>query len=190
MGRIVQTREERLFDLVWEWGCYANRGVGVESTRLAYLESTIARLGRQMFGKSQAPEDIAQFVKQLHCEQELKNLGFPDGLRRQAETSSGQGGYENKSRYMMQEYLCSKQVWEDGRVSETVVFSDLVHELPALCSLQRALRQKVGTLGLTVEINPSSNLMIAGLGLLDEHPIWRLSQPLDDIPTSIGLYWQ
>ena len=182
VGRIVQTREERLFDLVWEWACYAHRGVAVESTRLAYLESSVARLGRLIFGGSPTPEDIVQFVELLHCEHELKALGFPNRSMCQASTSTGPGGERSKSRHLMQEYLRSTQVWGNGRVLETIVISDLGHELEALCSLQRALRQSVGALGLTVEVNPSSNLMIAGLGLLDEHPIWRLSQPLDDIP--------
>ncbi len=182
VGRIVQPREERLFDLVWEWTCYANQGVSVDSTRLAYLESSITRLSRQMFGESKAPDDIAQFIKYLHSEHELKDLGFPDGLITQMQTSSGKSGLVNKSRHLLHEYLCSKQVWENGRVLETVAFIDLEHELSALCCLQRSLRKKVGKMGLIVEVNPSSNLMIAGLGILDEHPIWRLSQPLDDIP--------
>ena len=190
VGRIVQTREERLFDLVWEWGCYANRGVVVESTRLAYLESAIARLGRETFGGSPTPEELLQFVRGLHCEHELKALGFPDGTWFQRLDSICPDGYENKSRKLVQDYLRSTQVWRNGRVSETIVTNDLDHELEALCSLQRALRQKVGTLGLTVEVNPSSNLLISGLGLLDEHPIWRLSQPLDDIPPLSGLHRQ
>ena len=164
VGRIVQTREERLFDLVWEWGCYADRDVGVESTRLAYLGSTISRLGRQMFGGSPTTEDIVQFVVLLHREHELKALGFPDRLMHQTFRSTDLDGYENKSRKLMQDYLRSAQVWEGGRVLETIVTSDLGHEKEALCSLQRALRKKVGKLGFTVEVNPSSNLMIAGLG--------------------------
>ena len=74
------------------------------------------------------------------------------------------------------------RVWRNGRVLETIVFDELGHELEALRSLQRALRQKVGMLGLTVEVNPSSNLLISDLGHLQEHPIWRLSQPLDEVP--------
>ena len=42
----------------------------------------------------------------------------------------------------------------------------------------------MGTRGLTVEVNPSSNLLIGDLGRIDEHPIWRLRpvRPIDDIP--------
>ena len=183
-GQVIQTREERLFDLVWEWDCYANRGVGGESGRLAYLQSNIVRLAREMFEvkASLTPEDLIHFVRELHCEQQLKTLGFPDGSRYLAPTAARSEGDETESRKLMQRYLRNTRVWWNGRVLETIVFDKLEHELEALHSLQRALRQKVGTLGLTVEVNPSSNLLISDLGLLEEHPIWRLSQPLDEVP--------
>ena len=183
-GQVIQTREERLFDLVWEWDCYVNRGVGVESGRLAYLQSNIVRLAREMFEvkASLTPEDLIHFVRELHCEQQLKTLGFPDGSRYLAPTAARSEGDETESRKLMQRYLRNTRVWWNGRVLETIAFDKLEHEMKALHSLQRALRQKVGTLGLTVEVNPSSNLLISDLGLLEEHPIWRLSQPLDEVP--------
>ena len=184
IGQVVQTREERLFDLVWEWDCYANRGVDVVSERLPYLRSTIARLAREMFGEPQTPEDLIHFVQALHSEQELKAQGFPDKPRSQMSGAMRPKGNETNSRKRLMEYLCSTQVWEKGRFLETITISELGHEQEALCRLQGALRQRVGARGLTVEVNPSSNLMIADLGGLEEHPIWRISpvQPDDDIP--------
>ena len=187
-GRVIQTREERLFDLVWEWNCYANQGVGVESGRLAYVQSNIIRLAREMFDVSAplTPEDLIHFVGELHCEQQLKALGFPDRSRYLAPTVGRSEGDETESRKLMRDYLRNTRVWRNGRVLETIVFDELGHELEALRSLQRSLRQKVGMLGLTVEVNPSSNLLISDLGHLEEHPIWRLSQPLDEVlPLSV-----
>ena len=46
-----------------------------------------------------------------------------------------------------------------------------------LVVLQSALRQRVASKGLCVEINPSSNLLIANLGGLESHPLWRLNSP-------------
>ena len=183
-GRIVQTREERLFDLTWEWDCYANLGVDVESVRLAYLHSTITELARKIFDKTLAPEDLISLVKGLHNQHQLKIQGFPcrSGFRTLASTWSG--GSASNSQILMQEFLRSTEVWWRGRVLETISLDDLGHELRALHRLQRALQHEVGKLGLTVEVNPSSNLMIADLGFLEEHPIWRLMpfQPIDDIP--------
>ena len=184
VGQVVQTKEERLFDLVWEWDCYANQGVDVGSERLPYLRSTIAQLALGMFGEPQTPEDLIHFVQGLHSEQELKAQGFPDKSKYQMSGAIRPEGNENNSQKRVRKYLCDTQVWGKGRALETITFSELGHEQEALRRLQGALRQKVGARGLTVEVNPSSNLMIADLGRLEEHPIWRLSpvHPVDDIP--------
>ena len=183
-GRVVQTREERLFDLVWEWDFYANRGVDVGSGRLAYITGAIARLARDTFGRTHTPEEAAQFVHDLHDERQLKVQGFPDGSGRRTLRRIS-GGYDEKgSSILLEEYLRSTGAWRNGRVLETITLRDLEHEREALHNLQRALRQRVGTRGLTVEVNPSSNLLIGNLGDLEEHPIWRLRpvQADDDIP--------
>ena len=184
-GRVIQSREERLLDLAWEWDCYTNQSASVESRRLAYVQSNIVRLGREMFGMfedSLTPEDLVHFVKELHCEQKLKALGFPDRSSYLAPTATISEGDANRSQKLLRKYLTNTEVWQNGRLLETISFDDLAHELEALRSLQRALRRKVGELGLTVEVNPSSNLLTSDLGHLEEHPIWRLSQPLDDAP--------
>jgi adenosine deaminase len=41
--------------------------------------------------------------------------------------------------------------------------------------LQTRLRQKVGRMNLTIEVNPSSNLLIGHLGEMGHHPLWRLA---------------
>lgn len=139
MGRIVQTREERLFDLVWEWDCYANLGVEVESVRLAYLQNTIARLARMMFGESltPTPEDLTYFVTGLHCEQKLKDIGFPDRTRYRLQDDACS---ETIRDTLIRAYLCSTQVWRNGRVLETIIFDELGHERRALNSLQSSAR--------------------------------------------------
>ena len=184
IGRVVQSREERLFDLVWEWDCYANRGVAAQSERLPYLMSTIGRLARKMFGEPHTPDDLVHFVQELHTEQALKTQGFPDRPRYQLSGAIRRGDNENGSLNLLRKYLRSTQVWRNGRALETIEPRELEQDREALHRLQRALRQKVGTRGLTVEVNPSSNLLIGDLGRLEEHPIWRLRpvQPVDEIP--------
>ena len=187
VGRVVQTREERLFDLVWEWDFYANRGAEVGGgPRLPYLTATITRLAWEMFGETRAPDELVHFVRLLHCERELQATGFPDRPGRRSPGPIRPGGVENWPRTLLRQYLGGTDVWRKGRVLETVTFHgrDLRHELDALHTLQGALRREVGTRGLTVEVNPSSNLLIGDLGRIDEHPIWRLRpvRPIDDIP--------
>ena len=183
-GRVVQTLEERLFDLVWEWGYYASRGIDVGSARLPYLRSTIDRLSRKMFGEEHTPEDLVEFVRALHCERELTAQGFPDRSISPTPAAQRSGGGANKVQRLVWDYLRSTGVWQKGRTLETIAINKLAHEREALQNLQDALRKEVGSRGLTVEVNPSSNLMIGDLGDLDEHPIWRLRpvQPDDQIP--------
>jgi RHS repeat-associated protein len=61
VGRVLQTREERLLDLAWEWRCYAEYseyGIAVTSDRLAYVRTEISRLARSIFDRSYYPEDL------------------------------------------------------------------------------------------------------------------------------------
>jgi len=186
MGRVVQTREERLFDLVWEWDFYARSHADVASGRLLYLMSELSRLGGQVLGHTVTPEDLVHFIRALHSERELRLQGFPAGSARV--TAGSQNGEDDGKpwRRQLQDYLRHPQVWRNGRQTEPITLrkQDLPHELDALQSLQSALRREVGRLGLTVEVNPSSNLLIGDLGRIEEHPIWRLRplKPGDDIP--------
>src|SRR5207245_1047567 len=54
---------------------------------------------------------------------------------------------------------------------------DPTGEEETLVSLQSGIRQTVAARGITVEVNPSSNLLIGDLGDLARHPLWRLSPP-------------
>ena len=185
VGQVVQTREERLFDLVWEWDFYATRGAELEGRgRLAYLTGTIRQLAREIFDETCAVEELVRFVRLLHCERELRAAGFPNRPGRRSPATVGSGGDADRPRRLLRKYLRSTEVWWEGRALETTTLRELPHELKALRMLQGALRREVGTRGLTVEVNPSSNLLIGDLGRIDEHPIWRLRpvRPIDDIP--------
>ena len=54
------------------------------------------------------------------------------------------------------------------------------NEGPALEGLQDCVRGTVAGLGITVEINPTSNLLIGNLGDLKNHPLWRMRSPVND----------
>lgn len=191
-GRVVLTREERLFDLIWEWGCYARQGIGVVSERLAYVRTEMVRLARSIFGRSYAPEDLMDFVHCLHREQDLRAEGFPDNttlrlhnLRLQTERGARRGDeFEPDGRLLLRAYLGDEGVWRRGRIPETVDLRNIRHEQAALSELQKGLRRKVGRLCLTIEVNPSSNLLIGDLGNFVGHPLWRLKPivPTDDVP--------
>lgn len=170
-GRVVQTREERLFDLVWEWSCYAKHNVDVTSKRLAYVRTEIVRLARHIFEGdyklSYSPEDLMAFVDFLHTEKALRDAGFPDQPRLRIEDAP-------QWRQMLEAYLRDTYVWRKGRVLETIDLRNLKHESAALAELQSGLQRRIGKLCLTIEVNPSSNLLIGDLIDFKDHPLWRI----------------
>ena len=117
IGRVVQTREERLLDLVWEWNFYAKSHADVGSGRLSYLRSNIARLGEQVFGGPVTPEDLVHLIRALHCERELKGQGFPAGGGRG--TAGIQYGQEQKEpwRRLLRGYLAESASLAKGTYS-------------------------------------------------------------------------
>ena len=78
VARVVQPREERLFDLVWEWSWCSGK-----HRPKGYLKTEITRLAGCVFGSIDGapytPEDLVEFVKLLHDQEALNIQGFPSG---------------------------------------------------------------------------------------------------------------
>jgi hypothetical protein len=188
-GRVVITREERLFDLIWEWSRYAKHSIGVSSDRLAYVRTEIVRLAKFIFNKSCSPEELMEFINQLNDEEKLGAEGFPDKPEIRTYNSEQRSEeQQDKTKSLLNAFLRHEDVWRRGRVSETIDLRNIKHEEASLCQLQDGLRRKVGKLCLTIEVNPSSNLLIGDLGNFVGHPLWRLKPvlPKDDVsPLSI-----
>lgn len=199
-GRVAMRREDRLFDLVWEWGQYAAHVISCPSGRMAYVDREIARLSNLIFGKKYSPYEMERLVTNLYNEDMLKAVGFPEKVhfrpyysphkgscidenRNQADRPcSGAGDDEKKSELeLLNKYLTDPQVFKVGHAVEWI---DVAPEIDTMRSLQNHLRQTIATLGLVVEVNPSSNLLIGNIADLNNHPFWRLDPPResDDIP--------
>jgi hypothetical protein len=183
VGRVVITREERLFDLIWEWKCYAHAGFSVSSERLAYVRTQLIKLAQYIFEETCAPEDLMIFVDRLYEERVLRDEGFPD----QPEISSARKNASEKpdrSTALLRAYLTEADVWRRGRTPEVLELRQAKHEREALSKIQDGLRRKVGRLCLTIEVNPSSNLLIGDLGNFEGHPLWRLKPvtQTDEVP--------
>src|SRR5215510_1226888 len=74
-------------------------------------------------------------------------------------------------------YLTSPAIFQNSR---QVIWVDPSGEGEFLAALQSALRRKLGARGITVEVNPTSNLLIGDLSDLTSHPLWRLHPPRGD----------
>lgn len=162
-GRVAIPQEERLFDLVWEWSWHSRQGHVVPG-RDALIQREIAERSAKIFDEAVPPWELNTLVRDLHDETVLRHLGFPDG-RPPALTKT------DPLRHALA-YLTSPEVFANGR---EIVWVDPASEVDALEHLQTRLRQKVGRMNLTIEVNPSSNLLIGHFGELGDHPLWRLA---------------
>lgn len=162
--QVAMAVEERLLDLAWEWRVMAAGLVGPDGPA---LEREIARLSRHMFSRPLTPMALVGLVDDLHRPERLSAAGFPG--ESWGWSSTGDGALE-----LLRLYLTDPVVFERGRDIEWVPTRG---HGPRIARLQAWLRSKVAARGLTVEVNPSSNLLVGNLTDLSSHPFWRLMPP-------------
>jgi hypothetical protein len=177
-GRIPLTREDRLLDLVWEFSWYGREGWDPPRGRAQLIEREIARLSQRVFRKTIAPVDIELMIDYLYHKHWLTTVaGFPNGP-----LPIGLALDRDDPPGLFLRYLTDRSVFLAGRETEWI---DPSAEADALAGIQAGVRRKLGERGITVEVNPSSNLLIGDIGDLSQHPLWRLSPPVekeDDAP--------
>lgn len=179
--RVVQSREERLEDLLWELSLYGHGDLLAEAGRSALLQEEASRLVREIYGPlgEGAFLDLrlqAAARRARHDPAELQRLGYP---RMMGATGSGLG----PSRALLVAQLTDAGVFRRGL--EPVEVSVTPGEIAFLKAAQRCLRAVLGRLEVTVESNPSSNLLIGSYGDVTEHPAFRL-QPLPGMSAPDG----
>jgi hypothetical protein len=170
--RLAMPREDRWFDLVWERHWHAEPSSRFSSARRAYVEDEIVRLSRRIFGKSADGEEMdvhqaIEFVCHLHDFDVLQKLGFPNGQRSDNRPKGVDGWLE--------QYLTSSKTYQNGR---TVEWVESGRDAEAVSELQRLVRRRFAELGITIEVNPISNLLVGDLSDLESHPLWRLAPGL------------
>lgn len=204
---VAVTKIERLLDLAWEWHFGTSRGVDISANRIQYVIDEIEQLSSEIFLLFAEPTKIVRFGELLRHEQELRALGFPSGpipsvesylgarfpdaarlarrsaisaeLRLDDDTEGLGWARETKLRSvepwnLLYSYLTEPGTFARGQKTKLI---DPAFEAETLDTLQQELRRKLGAAGVTVEINPSSNLLIGNLGDLKNHPLWRLKPP-------------
>jgi hypothetical protein len=175
-GRIPVIREDRLFDLVWEWAWHGSEGSAGASNRRHFLEKDITRLTEAIFGVSQQFEssppsayELDQLVHDLHDPVKLWVVGFPDA----SQQALGIYRFPRRLR-LLHTFLTDPTVFHRGRELEWL---DPASEADLLAGLQAGIRRKFGEYGIAVEVNPTSNLLVGDIQDLNNHPLWRLRSP-------------
>ena len=183
-SRIAMTRETRLLDLVWQWSWYGRYGSGDGTGRhQGTLDYELAHLAETIFDEPVSPYSLALLSQDLTDAQRLVSIGFPEG----PPPRNGDPVLKNRRNWLLWRYLTELRVFEK---CQEIAWVDAAAEGEALAGLQCALRQKVGSRGIAVEVNPTSNLMVGDLGDLTAHPLWRLRPPRctwDAPPLSIAI---
>lgn len=172
-GEISLTAEQRLFDLVWEWSTHARLQTRVSAWRLHALRDEIENLAFHIFGEPVPNTDLERLRRELAQPARLEAVNFPDGCVTQ------NVGLDDQDQWLHR-WLSDPEVFR--RSQETVCVPTEHPE--SYVELQNAVRRKVATLGLVIEVNPSSNLLIGDMADLKGHPLWRLNSPVaeDQIP--------
>lgn len=172
--RLAMPREDRWFDLIWERHWHTDPDARFSNARRAFIEDEIVRLALEMFNTSEAEywhwtvQRAIEFVCHLHDIRRLRSLGFPDhGLTRDAPKGAA---------HFLERYLHCSAVYRRCR---TVEWVESGRDGEAVAELQRLVRRKYADIGITIEVNPISNLMVGDLGDLESHPLWRLAPNLD-----------
>lgn len=172
-GSVILNKEQRFFDLVWEWGMYSSGEADTSApSRISHLEHEIRKLGEEIFGESLDPYEAGRFTEALYLEKNLYIVGFPSSYRNPRFLRKLR--HVDKRLWRIHQYLTSPAIFCRG--AQTMEINPAT-EASSLMVLQNAMRKKIGKAGLVVEINPTSNLLIADLGDLEHHSFWRLYPP-------------
>ena len=174
--------EDRWFDLLWERAWHAEASSRFSSSRRVYVEDEILRLAERMFpqclnGQLWTVPLAMQCYRALHDFRRLRRLGFPTGLPLPIPITVGLADVDTLVDRWLIEYLTGGTTYRRCR---SVDWVESQQDGEATQELQRLVRQRYADLGITIEINPISNLLVGDLSDLQSHPLWRLAPRLGD----------
>ncbi len=133
-GRVPLAREERLFDLAWEWTVASKYERGVSADRLHSINREIHVLSEQIFGKVLQAVEVAALAEDLFDRYALSRAGFPNGPM----PGKSQGGPHGGRRFsLLVDFLTDRSVFLAGREIEWI---DPAEEADSLALLQAGLR--------------------------------------------------
>ncbi len=169
---VPQPAEERLDDLLWELARYGRGELPPDIGRLERVRAEAVRLGYDIYRDEIAAsaDNLVAARRLRHDPAILSHLGYPFVRAREPRGAAGK---------LLFRYLTDAGVFERGQ-RQIEVRAD-ASEVAMLRAAQRWLRGSLSCMDVVIESNPSSNLLIADLGTLDQHPVFRM-QPLPSAP--------
>lgn len=175
---VLQPAEERLDDLLWEFDRYRLGHCDAPSARCEYVRAQIDRLGRFVYdGAAPSIEALVDARRLRHRPDALEFIDYPRCADRQDRRTALEFS-------LLYTYLTDRGVYARGQREVEVHITP--GELRALADAQGFLQRVLAKLEVTIECNPTSNLLIGDLGDLASHPAFRLV-PLEDATPRFGV---
>ncbi|MEO9591748.1 hypothetical protein [Rhodopirellula bahusiensis] len=181
---IPMKKEERLFDLVWAWATLETIPAERESVATRPFEREILELIENIFGEdtyknrkkpfTPTVSEIYSLTKNLYDPGRLQRVGFPNSQLGSLSQRHNDSERWSRGLWLLHDFLQDRKVVEKAT---SVKLIDPSNDLDFLDSLQESMRQKVASKGITVEVNPTSNVVVGNIKHLGEHPFLRLNRP-------------
>jgi hypothetical protein len=169
---VAQPREERLDDLLWELDRYGVGDLAAPASRVERMRREVLQLARSVHpGVDCGVDDLLHARWLRHQPHVLARLGYPAVDRSRAG--------ESVAWRLLVGHLTDGEVFLRGR--EPVEVRSSSDERAMIGDAQRWLRRELARREITIESNPSSNLLIGDLHAATEHPALRL-QPVVGAP--------
>lgn len=160
--------EDRLENLLWELSLYEAAILRPKGDRRRSIEHEIQKLGRDIYREDVAPQ-IHQEARALRMDGwHLRHWRYP---RMYAPFAT------KPAERILLAYLCDPDVYQNWQRPVQTSNQD---ERGFLLDAQRMLRATFQSHQITVEANPSSNLLIGNFSELAQLPIFQLAKPRPD----------
>lgn len=169
---VSQPAEERLDDLVWELDRYGHADFHGHGSRIEQVRAEAVRLAWEIYGIRIDSDTLVRARHLRHDPRQLERLGFPFFSARALTPA-------DSAEELLFAYLTDANVFERGH--RLIEIEATNTETDFLMTAQNWLRKLLGRLEITVEANPSSNLLIGAMPELEAHPLLRM-QPLSVAP--------
>jgi len=161
----IERAEDRLENLLWELSLYESTVLRPKGDRRRSIETEIQTLGSAIYGEVVAPH-VHQEARALRMDGwHLEHWRYP---RMYAPFAT------KPAERILLAYLRDPDVYRNGQ--RPVQISNQ-HERAFLLDAQRMLRAEFHTRQITIEANPSSNLLIGNFSELAQLPIFQLAKP-------------
>jgi hypothetical protein len=161
----VERAEDRLENLIWEWSLYESGVLSAPRARRSRIETKIQELGREIYG--------VDVPLQVHVEaRALRMKGWH--LERWRDPRLYAPVATTPAEHILLSYLRDPAVYLNG---QRPVHTSGQEDRDFLLQAQRMVRAQFRARHITIEANPSSNLLIGNFAEFAQLPIFRLAQP-------------